>query len=204
MANAETKTAGRSRAARGSLTRAQIVASALRLLEARGPAGLSIRQLAAELGVSPMAVYRHVRNKDDLLDEVVDRLLSTTWEPRSERLHWEAWILDAADRLRAFLVSQPLALEAYLRHPVTSPAAVARMEAMLRALRHGLVTEQAARRAYAAIHTYTIGFAALQAARLAAPDQSAKGLARELSSYTTRAQFREGLRCLVVGLRSAT
>jgi AcrR family transcriptional regulator len=42
---------------------------------------MTIRSLAAELGVAPMSLYRHVRNKDDLIDEVVDRLLARAWKP---------------------------------------------------------------------------------------------------------------------------
>ena len=46
---------------------------------------MSIRSLADELGVAPMSLYRHVRDKDDLLDEVVDRLLAKAWRPSADR-----------------------------------------------------------------------------------------------------------------------
>lgn len=169
-------------------------------MQSGGSEALSIRRLASALEVSPMAVYRHVRNKDDLLDEVVDRLLADAWQPSCEATDWERWVQEAADHLRAFLVAQPVALEVYLRHPVTSPAAIARMDAMLGVLRWGISDDEDARRAYAAIHTYTVGFAALQASRLASSAGVERGLASELSSYTTTTQFRVGLRCLVAGL----
>jgi AcrR family transcriptional regulator len=126
---------------------------------------MSIRSLAGELGIAPMSVYRHVRDKDDLLDEVVDRLLVRTWKPRADESDWKAWTAEAADRLRHFLVAQPAALHVYLSHPVVSPAALARMATIMRVLRAALGDEEDAVAAYAAIHTYTVGFAALEASR---------------------------------------
>jgi AcrR family transcriptional regulator len=172
------------------------------VVRAGGYDQMTVRSLAGDLGVAPMSLYRHVRDKDDLLDEVVDRLLADVWRPRCRKDSWRAWLAEAADRLRRLLVSQAAALHVYLRHPVVSPAAVARMEAMIAVLRRAGADEQAARRAYAAIHTYTIGFAALEASRAAwVPPEAAVGsLASELATYTTPAQFAEGLSCLLDGI----
>ena len=149
----------------GSITRQQIIDAATKAIRKNGYEQTTIRSLAAEIGVAPMSLYQHVRDKDDLLDEVVDRLLARAWKPRTDPSDWRAWIAEAADKLRRFLVTQPAALHVYLAHPVISPAAVARMEAMMAVLRDWFTDEAAAQRAYAAIHTYTIGFAALEASR---------------------------------------
>jgi AcrR family transcriptional regulator len=82
-----------------------------------------------------MSLYRHIRDKDDLLDEVVDRLLTDLWRPATAEDDWRAWTIEAATRLRDFLVGQPAALHVYFAHPVVSPAAVDRMNAMMRRLR---------------------------------------------------------------------
>ena len=163
---------------------------------------MTIRSLAGELAVSPMSLYRHVRDKDDLLDEVVDTLLSEVWRPRAREDEWRAWIAEAADKLRGFLVSQPAALHAYLGHPVVSASALGRMEAMMRVLREAGLSEAPAQRAYGAIHTYTIGFAALEAsrAREARAEHDADELARQLAAYTTPQQFAEGLGYLLEGI----
>ena len=186
----------------GSITRPQIIEAAMAVVKAGGYDRMTVRSLAGELGVAPMSLYRHVRDKDDLLDEVVDRLLASAWRPRCGRDDWRAWLAEAADRLRRLLVSQPAALHVYLRHPVVSPAAVARMEAMMAVLRQAGADEEAARRAYAAVHTYTVGFAALEASRAswAPPEAAAGSLAGELAAYTTPAQFAQGLRCLLDGI----
>ncbi len=189
------------RAPWGSISRADIVGAAVRIVEAGGYEEMSIRSLAGDLGVAPMSLYRHIRDKDDLLDEVVDRLLARAWRPAAGQDSWQAWVIDAAARLRQFLVTQPAALHVYLRHPVVSPAAVERMGAMMGVLRRAGLDEAGARSAYGAVHTYTIGFAALEASRAgSAGDQDISSLAHQLAAYTTAGQFMEGLRYLLEGI----
>ena len=156
---------GAARVPWGTISREQVIETATAIVRAGGYEEMTIRSLAAELGVGPMSLYRHVRDKDDLLDEVVDRLLAKAWRPSPVPGDWQAWIAAAANKFRNFLVNQPAALHVFLRHPVVSPAAVARMNAMMEVLRDVTPDEDSAKRAYAAIHTYTLGFAALEASR---------------------------------------
>jgi TetR/AcrR family tetracycline transcriptional repressor len=172
-------------------------------VRAGGYEEMTIRSLATDLGVAPMSLYRHVRDKDDILDEVVDRLLARVWRPSAREHDWEEWVTQAADKLRRFLVTQPAALHVYLRHPVVSPAAISRMNAMMDVLRRTLPDEDAARRAYASIHTYTVGFAALESSRAGwtPADDNPDGLAVQLAAYTTPQQFADGLRSLIQGIQ---
>jgi len=186
----------------GSISREQVIVAAMALVTAEGYQQLTIRRLAAQLGVAPMSLYRHVRDKDDLLTEVVDRLLADIWRPSATPDDWRAWVAEAADKLRHFLVAQPAALHVYLQHPVVSRAALARMDAMMEILREAVLDEGAARRAYAAVHTYTVGFAALEAAREggASSEADADGLAEQLAAYTTPQQFATGLEYVLQGI----
>jgi AcrR family transcriptional regulator len=163
---------------------------------------MTIRSLAAELGVGPMSLYRHVRDKDDLLLEVTDELLEKAWKPRAARHNWQVWIAEAAERLRRLLVSQPAALHTYLRQPVVTPTAMVRMKVMLAVLGDAGFDEPSAHRAYGAIHTYTIGFAALQASRdqSSTDDVAEDAMVRQLKTYTTPQQFKEGLGFLLEGI----
>jgi len=186
----------------GTISREQVVAAATRVVKRGGYETMTIRSLATDLGVAPMSLYRHVRDKDDLLDEVVDRLLAKAWQPSASSADWQAWVAEAAEKLRSFLTDQPAALHVYLQHPVVSPAAIERMNAMMDVFRNVTVDEEVARRAYAAIHTYTLGFAALEASRsgwMPTNDESI-GLAEELAGYVTPAQFSAGLRYLLEGI----
>ncbi len=190
------------RARWGTISREDVITAAAEVIAGGGYAEMSVRSLAAGLGVAPMSLYRHIRDKDDLLDEVVDRLLASQWRPAAAEEDWREWVTEAATRLRNFLVAQPAALHVYLTHPVVSPAAIARMNAMLDVLRLAGLDEAAARSAYGALHTYTIGFAALEASRAGwTPGPGDAGaLARQLAAYTTAAQFTEGLRYLLAGI----
>ena len=185
----------------GTISRDQIISTAVRLLKEAGFDQLTIRSLAAEMGVAPMSLYRHVRDKDDIIDEVVDRLQARVWRPEIDATDWKAYIAEAADKLRDFLVRQPAALHVYLSHPVMSPSARDRMDAMMDVLRAALGDEQNARRAYGALQTYTIGFAALEASRAGwVPKEDGNELAIQMAAYTSPRQFAQGLQYLLTGL----
>ncbi|HEX9515366.1 MAG TPA: TetR/AcrR family transcriptional regulator, partial [Streptosporangiaceae bacterium] len=59
---------------RRTLTREQVVAEALTIIGTDGASALSMRGLAARLGVVPGALYRHVRSKEQLCDLAVDEV----------------------------------------------------------------------------------------------------------------------------------
>src|SRR5579864_9462974 len=57
------------------LTRAAIVRRALKIGEAEGLDAVSLRRLATEFGVTPMALYRHVRDKQDLINAMAEQAM---------------------------------------------------------------------------------------------------------------------------------
>jgi TetR/AcrR family tetracycline transcriptional repressor len=189
------------RAAWGTISREDIVQAAVKIVRAGGYESMTMRSLADRLGVSPMALYRHIADKDDLLDEVVDRLLAKAWRPSGAEDDWQAWLIEAAVKFRRFLVGQPAALHVYLRHPVVSPAALERMDAMLDVLRQAGLGERAAVSAYGALHTYTVGFAALEASRSRwTPADGQEDVSRQLAAYTGTDQFMAGLSYMLEGI----
>ena len=58
-----------------------LIAAATRLITDHGAAGLSMRSLAAALGVTPMALYNHVRDKGELIDAMLDDALGRVEVP---------------------------------------------------------------------------------------------------------------------------
>ena len=80
------------------LTEQDIVDCTLRLIRADGLEALSMRKLASELGVAPMSLYHHVRNKDELLVRVVEVLLARVPTPPARRRGWR-------DQLHAYAVA---------------------------------------------------------------------------------------------------
>lgn len=93
-----------------------VVDAALRLADAEGLEAVSLRRLASELRATPMALYRHVRDKDDLLDLMAGRLLdeldvstdaTPTWQEALRRLGSSFLDLVAAHPAAPFLLSRP-------------------------------------------------------------------------------------------------
>jgi AcrR family transcriptional regulator len=91
---------------RTPLTRERVLRVAIDFADRGGIEALSMRKLGQELGVDAMALYRHVRNKDDLLDGVIDVLVAEFDRP------------PAGDEWRATLREQVMAARrVMLRHP---------------------------------------------------------------------------------------
>ena len=82
----------------GPLTRESISATALQLIDKQGLEGLSMRRLGRELGVEAMAIYHHFKNKGELLEAVLERLLDEMEIPPRDRM-------PALDRLRVMFHS---------------------------------------------------------------------------------------------------
>ena len=93
-------------ARRTPLTRDRVLHAAVDLADVVGIEALSMRRLAQELGVVPMALYKHVANKDELLDGMVDVVLQEI-APADPGPSWQ-------DAVRARVLS---ARQAVLRHP---------------------------------------------------------------------------------------
>ena len=95
-----------SAATRAPLSRARILGAAVVAADEGGLEGLSMRRLGQALGVDPMALYRHVRDKDDLLDGLRDVVLG------------EIPVVEAEPDWRAAMRRQTLgAREVMRRHP---------------------------------------------------------------------------------------
>ncbi len=97
---------------RPGLTREAVVARALEIGTAEGLAAVSLRRLAQELGVTPMALYRHVRDKQDLINamtEVVLEGIDATVGFRPE-MTWAERMRLAIDNYKEQLAARPLAL----------------------------------------------------------------------------------------------
>jgi TetR/AcrR family transcriptional regulator, tetracycline repressor protein len=95
------------------LTRAAIVRRAVKIGEAEGLEAVSLRRLASELGVTPMALYRHVRDKQDLINamgESVMEGLDLTVGFRAS-MSWTDRVRRALLNFRDQLDERPLALQ---------------------------------------------------------------------------------------------
>jgi AcrR family transcriptional regulator len=144
---------------RRSLTRERVVAEALAVISADGAQALSMRAIAARLGVVPGALYRHVRSKEQLYDLVLDAVLAEVDCQADPGTPWVAQVAALARRLRTVLEDHPgIAALLKARDPV-SPASLTLAEAFLAPLgAAGLPARQAAL-AFRLVYDYTVGFA---------------------------------------------
>lgn len=94
------RTARSASASVGQLSEAEIVQAALRLAARTGADDVSMRTLAAELGVSPMAIYYYVPNKDALLDLIIDAVLWQVPMPPPDPQRWREQL--KATTMKAF------------------------------------------------------------------------------------------------------
>jgi AcrR family transcriptional regulator len=91
---------------RAPLSRDRVLRVAVGLADESGLDAVSMRRLAQELGVVPMALYKHVANKDELLDGMVDLVVGEI-DPPEPGLDWKSAV-------RRRILS---ARRALLRHP---------------------------------------------------------------------------------------
>jgi TetR/AcrR family transcriptional regulator, tetracycline repressor protein len=101
------------------LSRERVLDVAVRLVEEVGVDGLSMRKLAAELGVDSMSLYNHVANKDALLDGIAERLvLSIEIPERTGDLRTD--LVALANAFRAAAVRRPHAVSLLLTRELSS------------------------------------------------------------------------------------
>ncbi|PWW64211.1 TetR/AcrR family transcriptional regulator C-terminal domain-containing protein [Actinokineospora spheciospongiae] len=117
------------------LSRGRIVEVAVELADAEGLAALSMRGIAARLGVATMAPYRHVAGKDELVLLMIDHALGTVPLPDTAPPDWRTGLEVAARAQWAVYRRHPwLAHALSLTRPQLLPNAVAHSEWMLRSL----------------------------------------------------------------------
>jgi TetR/AcrR family transcriptional regulator, tetracycline repressor protein len=111
-------------AARIPLSRPRIIEAALRFVDAQGLAELSMHRLGAELGVKGMSLYKHVENKHDVLNGIVELLWSTFEREFQPGPDWCASVFSFATSLRAFVHRHPNAAPLLISSPIVPEAAL--------------------------------------------------------------------------------
>ena len=144
---------------RPRLTRERVVAEALTVIADDGAQALTMRSLAARLGVVPGALYHHVRNKQQLQDLVLDGVLAEVDLDLDPALGWSEQLKVLGHRLRQVLEAHPgIAGILKTRDPL-GPHSLALAEAFLSPLQTAGFGDREAGLAFFLLLDYTIGFA---------------------------------------------
>jgi AcrR family transcriptional regulator len=139
------------------LERTRILEAAIARADSEGIETLSMRRLAADLGVEAMTLYYHVTNKDDILDAIVDLVMAeielpTPGEP------WRAGLRRTAMSAHAAFLRHPWAAAFTLDPARLRPARLRYMDAILASLRGGGFTVEMTHHAYHALESHVVGF----------------------------------------------
>lgn len=190
--------------ARPALNRADILQTALRVRLEDDARALSMRRLAAELDVTPMALYRHFDGKDDILLAMADELLAAAGLP-SDDLPWPQYLRELALSMHALMRAEPYVVHMFARRPVVSEAAQHRLTAAMEVLVRAGFSEDDAASAYATVHIYNLGFCMLEEARrasgsLEAPVDMTTPQAARISGFVSETQFLAGLDAIIAGI----
>ncbi|MFF8427752.1 TetR/AcrR family transcriptional regulator [Streptomyces sp. NPDC016566] len=144
--------------ARAPLSRERVVEAAFTVLDRQGLDGLSMRQVAAELGVTVSALYAHVRSKDDLLELMYTRLFDGFEMPEPDPERWQEQVRDYARSGRRRLRSHRDMARISMAHVPFTAELLPHVEALLAVFRTAGLPDRIAAEAGDLISTYIDGF----------------------------------------------
>lgn len=124
---------GGSRGPRARVSTTDVVQAAIRLADADGLAAVRIRDLAASLGVSTMAIYTHVNSRADLLVLMVDAVHASMTRPVFGRAGWRTRVRRLADANLELLRTHPWLLDVSDDRVVFGPGTIAKYDHELHA-----------------------------------------------------------------------
>ena len=151
---------------RGGLSVDAIVEAGLRIARADDLQNLTMKRLAEELGVTPMAVYRYFRNKAELVDAILDRFVqeSAVTRDAGDPARWQTWLRRTFEAMHRALVETPGVLSYLGNAQRFGAGAFETLDETLGVLRGAGFGDREAVEAFMALTSYTIGAAGMEAA----------------------------------------
>jgi AcrR family transcriptional regulator len=138
--------------------REQILRAALAIADEQGLGAITMRAVAARIGVTAMALYPHVRSKDDLLDGLVGRLLAELSRP-DPSLPWRDRLRALGRSARELAHRHPAVVPLLFARPAITPDAVLVVDALYQALLDAGVPDSEVARVERLVSTFVLGYA---------------------------------------------
>jgi len=143
--------------ARIALNRERVLEAGVALADREGIEALSMRRLGQEVGVEAMSLYNYVRNKDELLNGMVDIVFSEIDLPAAGE-DWPTAMRRRAISARHALKRHPWAIGLMESRAQPGPATLRHHDSVLRNLRLGGMSIEIAAHAYSLLDSYIYGF----------------------------------------------
>jgi AcrR family transcriptional regulator len=140
------------------LQRDAIVDAALVIADREGFEAVSMRRVAAELGVGTMSLYHHVADKDELVYEMADAVGAEMLIPGEVPKDWRQGLRQIALHTRDTFLRHPWLLEIQTERPAATPNTLRHIEQTAAAVAHLDVDEKVAMAIVMAVDDYTLGF----------------------------------------------
>ena len=147
----------RKRKTRTPLSRERVLQAALALADAEGIGSLTMRKLAQALRVEAMSLYNHVKNKDDILDGLVDIVASEIEVPTIGG-DWKMAMRRRALSAHEVLLRHPWATMLLVSRANVGPASLRYVDATIGCLREAGFSYELADHAWNAVDSHIYGF----------------------------------------------
>lgn len=155
-------------ARREPLSRERIFTAALELADQGGMAAVSMRQIAQRLNVEAMSLYKHIANKEDLMDGLVELVFAQMTVPAPE-LEWRAALRERAYTTRQVLNKYPWAASLIETRAALGPTRLRHHNNMIGILRRSGFSIGHAYNALIALTSYVYGFVIMEQAWFTPP-----------------------------------
>jgi AcrR family transcriptional regulator len=165
------------------LTRAQIVATAVKLFDAEGIEGFSMRRLGRELGAGATSFYWHVKDKDQLIDLVLDEIIGEVPLDDDPAAPWRDRAMYLARQFRDTLLRHRHMAPVFGARVFAGPNILRAWEHILAVLKMGGLEGDMLGLSFAAIINYTTGSAVMEAREPSGPGTAGKSLAEVQAVY---------------------
>jgi AcrR family transcriptional regulator len=152
------------------------VRAAIELLDAEGPAGLSMRRLGTSLGAGATSLYWHVANKAELLELVVDEVMGEIYVPEAGDTHWRIAASVSAHGMRTMLLRHPWMTGLLGSKPAIGPNSMRNGERLVALFTAAGFTGMTLSHVSSVLNAHAIGSATMQTAVAAGVRQSGVGV----------------------------
>ena len=146
---------------RNRLSRERVLRAAIDLADQGGVEALTMRTLGQALGVEAMSLYRHVDDKSDIVDGIVDLVFAEIEMP-CDGTDWKRAMRERAISARAALARHPWAIGLMESRTSPGPATLRHHDSVLGCLRQSGFSIELAAHAYSLLDSYIYGFALQQ------------------------------------------